>query len=51
MDFTIGKWHDQNLYYSKQNVNAFRIYNRALTEEEVKQNYQTDKVRFGIEGE
>ena len=48
MNFSIGKWHDYNLYYSNENVNAFRIYNRALTEEEIKQNYQMDKTRFNI---
>ena len=49
MNFTIGKWHTSNSYYSNENVNAFRIYNRPLTEDEVKQNYYTDKIRFKIE--
>ena len=49
MNFTIGKWHTTNSYYSNENVNAFRIYNRPLTEDEVKQNYYTDKIRFKIE--
>ena len=49
MNFTIGKWHNSNSYYSNEIVNAFRIYNRALTENEVKQNYYTDKIRFKIE--
>ena len=49
MNFTIGKWHGSNSYYSEENVNAFRIYNRALTDEEVAHNYRIDKLRFGIE--
>ena len=49
MNFTIGKWHTTNSYYSNENVNAFRIYNRPLTEDEVKENYYTDKIRFKIE--
>ncbi len=32
----------------KGKVYSVRIYNRALSEEEVKQNYTVDKVRFGL---
>ena len=49
MNFTIGKWHTSNSYYSNENVYAFRIYNRALTDGEVKQNYYKDIIRFKIE--
>lgn len=49
INFSIGKWHGVTSYYSNQSVNAFRIYNCALTENEVKQNYNTDKSRFNIE--
>ena len=52
MDFTIGKWHDSfssSSYFSNNNINSFRIYNRALTDEEVAHNYRIDKSRFGIE--
>ncbi|MBO4292940.1 MAG: hypothetical protein J5881_00915 [Clostridia bacterium] len=48
-NFTIGRWHTSNAYYSNQNVYAMRIYNRALTEDEIRQNYEIDKVRFNIQ--
>lgn len=35
-------------YYLRGKVYSVRIYNRALSEEEVKQNYTVDKVRFGL---
>lgn len=47
--FTIGKWHHYDGYYSTQNVYAMRVYNRALTEDEIRQNYEIDKVRFNIQ--
>lgn len=31
-----------------EKVYSVRVYNRALTEEEIKQNYNIDKIRFGI---
>ena len=34
--------------YIKQKVYSMRIYNRALTEDEIEQNYKVDKIRFGI---
>lgn len=49
IDFTIGRWHNLIAYHSNQNVYAMRIYNRALTEEEILQNYEKDKSRFFIE--
>ena len=33
----------------KGTVYSVRIYNRALTEEEIKQNYEIDKQKYGIE--
>lgn len=35
-------------YYLRGKVYSVRIYNKALSEEEVKQNYTVDKVRFGL---
>lgn len=35
--------------YLKGKVYCARIYNRALTDEEVRKNYEIDKIRFGIE--
>lgn len=49
INFTIGKWHNSNSYFSNQNVYAMRIYNRALTEDEIRQNYEIDKARFNIQ--
>lgn len=43
----IGKYNDTTL--TKGNIYAIRMYNRALTEEEIKSNYEIDKIRFGIE--
>ena len=34
--------------YSKISAKKVMIYNRALTEEEIKQNYNIDKIRFGM---
>lgn len=33
----------------KGTIYSVRIYNRALTEEEIKENYEIDKIRYGIE--
>ncbi len=35
--------------YFNGKIYSFRLYNRVLTDEEVKHNYEIDKVRFGIE--
>ena len=35
-------------YFCKMNLASIRIYNRVLTEEEIKHNYDVDKVRFGL---
>ena len=35
-------------YFCKMNLASVRIYNRALTEEEIKHNYEIDKIRFGL---
>ena len=43
----IGKRGNGNTSYSGE-VMAIRIYNRALTEEEIKHNYEIDKLRFGL---
>ena len=37
-----------NSYFCKMNFASVRIYNRVLTEEEIKHNYEIDKARFGI---
>ena len=42
------QWENQNrtIYGS---VKSVRIYNRVLTDEEIKHNYELDKARFKIE--
>ena len=37
-----------NGYRVKGKIYAVRVYNRALTEEEIQHNYKVDKLRFGI---
>jgi hypothetical protein len=34
--------------YFKGNMYIFRVYNRALTDAELTQNYDADKTRFGL---
>lgn len=45
----IGKYNDTTL--TKGNIYAIRMYNRALTQDEIKSNYEIDKIRFGLENE
>lgn len=44
---TIGKWLTTEAY-TKCNIYAIRMYNRELTKEEMEQNYEIDKIRFGF---
>lgn len=46
-NFAIGADSDGR-YKSEVDYYTFRVYNRALTEDEIKQNYNIDKIRFGI---
>lgn len=48
MRIEIGRWYRSSTYSIKEKIYSFRIYNRALTDEEVLHNYEIDKVRFGI---
>ena len=45
-DVTIGKTYSNE--YICGYIYCVRIYNRALSEEEIKHNYEIDKERFGI---
>lgn len=38
-----------NNYKSNSEVNSIRVYNRRLTEEELKHNYEIDKARFNLD--
>lgn len=42
----IGQYLD--VAYTKCNIYAIRMYNRELTKEEMEQNYEIDKIRFGF---
>ena len=44
----IGKYTDNQWRFAGE-ICAIRIYNRALTEEEIKHNYNIDKERFNLE--
>lgn len=44
---TIGSYNKSR--YFNGSIYAIRMYNRALTDEEIDHNYQIDKARFGIE--
>ena len=48
MEVFIGGWYNYNGFCAKQKVNSMRIYNRQLSEGEIKVNYEIDKVRFGL---
>ena len=45
----IGKYGNTNNWRFAGEICAIRIYNRALTEEEIKHNYEIDKERFNLE--
>ena len=45
----IGKYASTNSWRFAGEICAIRIYNRALTEEEIKHNYNIDKERFNLE--
>ena len=44
----IGYWINRNQQYFKGNIAITRIYNRAITSDEVLQNYNATKGRFGL---
>ena len=37
-----------NSYFAKINLGNYKVYNRALTEKEIEQNYNIDKIRYNI---
>ena len=45
---TICGWLASSGYYMNQQVSSFRVYNRALTQSEITQNYNAQKSRFGL---
>lgn len=46
--FTIGFYGSSNNYRVKGKIYSVRAYNRVLTEEEIKHNYEVDKARFNL---
>jgi hypothetical protein len=44
----ISGWLLSNAWYQPMDLGSFRIYNRALTQQEVLQNYNATKSRFGL---
>lgn len=47
-EFYIGRPTSNNYYFTGK-IYSVRVYKRALTQEEISQNYEIDKARFGIE--
>lgn len=47
-DLYIGKPISDNYYFTGK-IYSVRIYNKALSQEEIQQNYEIDKTRFNIE--
>jgi hypothetical protein len=45
---TIGRFGDFTAYYTQGNIYNYKIYNRALSATEVRQNYNATKTRFGL---
>jgi hypothetical protein len=47
-NLTIGRFGDYNLFYWSGNIYNYKVYNRALSAQEVLQNYNATKARFGL---
>jgi hypothetical protein len=46
--FALGRDNNDNFYFFRGNIGTFKLYNRALTAQEVEQNYNATKTRFGL---
>lgn len=44
----ISGWKADNLYKLAMTCSIFRVYNRALTQSEISQNYEVHRERFGV---
>jgi hypothetical protein len=44
----ISSWLADNNYYIPMDLAQFRVYNRALTSQEIVQNYNATKKRYGL---
>jgi hypothetical protein len=44
----IGGWKSTDNYFINMDMSVFRIYNRALTKDEIMKNYSTEKKRYEI---
>ena len=44
----ISGWLLSNDWYQPMDLSQFKIYNRALTQQEIKQNYNATKKRYGL---
>ena len=44
----IGSWRSSNNFYMSMDHSQFRVYNRALTPQEVLQNFNATKKRYGL---
>jgi hypothetical protein len=46
--FVIGKNPSSNITYFQGSISNYVIYNKALTAQEITQNYNATKTRFGL---
>ena len=44
----IGGWRGSDRYFINMDMSVFRVYNRALTKDEIMKNYSTEKKRYEI---
>lgn len=44
----IGGWRASDSYFINMDMSVFRVYNRALTKDEIMKNYSTEKKRYEI---
>jgi hypothetical protein len=44
----ISSWLNNDNYYIPMDLGQFRVYNRALTSQEIVQNYNATKKRYGL---
>jgi len=47
-DVRIGGWSEGGGYYLNGKIPSVYVYNRALTTQEIQQNYNATKSRFGL---
>ena len=49
LNFCIGMWSSTNTQFFKGNIYSMKVYNKALSEQEIVQNFNIDNARFKIQ--